>query len=81
MVIMRPAMPSETVKLDPIEVSRPIGRISVVTMEKIPAVTETTASQETRGERFGDTGDGAEGVVTADMSSVLNWASHGEDDL
>lgn len=48
MVIMSPAVPSETVKLDPIEVSRPIGRISAVTTEKTPSVTETTAGQECR---------------------------------
>ncbi|MFJ8128719.1 hypothetical protein [Streptomyces hydrogenans] len=57
MVIIRPAIPSETVKLDPIDVRRPIGRISVVTMEKIPSMTESTANQEMRGERSGDAGD------------------------
>jgi hypothetical protein len=34
------------------EVSRPIGRISVVTMAKMPIVTETTAAQEARLERL-----------------------------
>ncbi|GHE01608.1 hypothetical protein GCM10010339_21680 [Streptomyces alanosinicus] len=51
MVIVSPAIPSETVKLDPIEVSRPIGRISVVTMAKIPSITETTASHPVSGDR------------------------------
>ncbi|MFF9150239.1 hypothetical protein ACWGBV_05485 [Streptomyces sp. NPDC055051] len=78
MVIIRPAIPSEMVKLDPIEVSSPIGRISVVTMEKIPSMIETTASQETRGDRSGDAGDWTEGVVAVDMISVLSWASHAE---
>jgi hypothetical protein len=32
MVIIRPAIPSEMAKLDPIDVSRPISRISVVTI-------------------------------------------------
>ncbi|MEU8942044.1 hypothetical protein AB0C97_28820 [Streptomyces goshikiensis] len=68
MVIMRPAIPSETVKLDPIEVRRPIGRISVVTMEKIPSITEMTASQETDGERSVGAGDRAETVVAVDMN-------------
>ncbi|GAA3091747.1 hypothetical protein GCM10017562_73670 [Streptomyces roseofulvus] len=78
MVIMRPAIPSETVKLDPIDVSSPMGRISVVTMEKIPAVTERTASQESRGERSGGTEvEEREEVVAADMSPVLNGASQG----
>ncbi|MEU0007965.1 hypothetical protein ABZ079_27730 [Streptomyces sp. NPDC006314] len=43
MVVISPAIPSETVKPDPIEVSRPSGRISVVTMAKIPGITETAA--------------------------------------
>lgn len=51
MVIISPAMPSEMVKLDPIEVSRPIGRISVVTMTKIPNITETTANHAVNGDR------------------------------
>ncbi|MFD8639269.1 hypothetical protein ACFV14_03065 [Streptomyces zaomyceticus] len=70
MVIMRPAIPSETVKLDPIDVRRPIGRISVVTMEKIPSMTEMTASQEMVGERSGDAGDGTEGVVSVAMTAI-----------
>ncbi|MEV7612762.1 hypothetical protein [Streptomyces sp. NPDC089799] len=57
MVIMRPAIPSDTAKLDPIEVSRPIGRISAVTIEKIPSITEITAGQETKSERSGGAGD------------------------
>ncbi|MFE6382457.1 hypothetical protein [Streptomyces roseolus] len=73
MVIMRPAIPSETVKLDPIDVRRPIGRISVVTMEKIPSMTEMTASQETKGEWSGNAGDWAEGVIAVDMDPVLSW--------
>ncbi|MGW2270242.1 hypothetical protein [Streptomyces yangpuensis] len=80
MVIMRPAVPSEMVKLDPIEVSRPIGRISAVTIEKIPSITEMTASQETGSERRGGAGDGAEAVVDVDMNPVLSWTSHVERD-
>ncbi|MFE5300187.1 hypothetical protein [Streptomyces sp. NPDC056632] len=82
MVIMRPAIPSEMVKLDPIEVSRPIGRISVVTIEKIPSITDITASQETRAERPGSGGAGAwaEAAVAVDMYSVLSWTSHSECD-
>ncbi|WP_442809642.1 hypothetical protein [Streptomyces sp. SR27] len=80
MVIMRPAIPSEMVKLDPIEVSRPIGRISVVTIEKIPSITEITASQEAKAVRSGGTGDWTEVVVAVDMSPVLSWASHAECD-
>ncbi|MFE7586738.1 hypothetical protein ACFU5Y_34830 [Streptomyces gardneri] len=76
MVIMRPAIPSETVKLDPIEVSRPIGRISVVTIEKIPSITEITASQETKAGRSGGAGDWAVAVVVVDMNPVLSWTSH-----
>ncbi|MFE6228971.1 hypothetical protein [Streptomyces sp. NPDC057854] len=81
MVIMRPAIPSEIVKLDPIDVRRPIGRISVVTMEKIPSITEMTASQEMKGDRSGAAGDWTEGVVAVDMDPVLSWASRGECDL
>ncbi|MFD7552944.1 MULTISPECIES: hypothetical protein [unclassified Streptomyces] len=72
MVIMRPAIPSETVKLDPIDVRRPIGRISVVTMEKIPNIIEMTAGQEVKGERSGDERDWAEEVVAVDMDPVLS---------
>ncbi|MFF5923380.1 hypothetical protein ACFY8C_34440 [Streptomyces flavochromogenes] len=78
MVIRRPAIPSEMVKLDPIDVRRPMGRISVVTMEKIPSITEMTASQEMKGERSGDAGDWTAGVVAVDMNPVLSWASQGE---
>ncbi|MFD7783649.1 hypothetical protein ACFV4Q_11230 [Streptomyces nojiriensis] len=78
MVIMRPAMPSEMVKVDPIDVRRPIGRISVVTMEKIPSITEMTASQEMNGERSVGAGDRTEVVVAVDMNPVLSWASHAE---
>ncbi|MEU1665671.1 hypothetical protein ABZ547_19060 [Streptomyces sparsogenes] len=46
MVIISPAIPSETVKLEPMEVSKPMGRISVVTMENIPIITEITAGHE-----------------------------------
>ncbi|MEU5066100.1 hypothetical protein AB0G95_18950 [Streptomyces virginiae] len=80
MVIMRPAIPSDMVKLDPIEVSRPIGRISAVTIEKIPNITEITASQETKAERSGGAGDGAEAVAVVDMNPVLSWASPSECD-
>ncbi|MFG2140965.1 hypothetical protein [Streptomyces sp. NPDC048650] len=79
MAIIRPAIPSERVKLEPMEVSRPIGRISVVTIEKIPHIIETTASQEISGDR-GDRTEGAAGsmemVVAVDMNPVLWWASH-----
>ncbi|MFE7708528.1 hypothetical protein ACFU6I_22635 [Streptomyces sp. NPDC057486] len=80
MVIMRPAIPSEMVKLDPIEVSRPIGRISVVTIEKIPSITEITASQETKAERSVGAGARTEAVVAVDMNTVLSWTSHSECD-
>ncbi|MFF0433824.1 hypothetical protein ACFYU9_16525 [Streptomyces sp. NPDC004327] len=69
MVIMRPAIPSETVKLDPIEVSSPIGRISVVTIEKIPSITDITAVQEAADERSGGAGDRTEAVVDVDIES------------
>ncbi|MFI0927886.1 hypothetical protein ACH4TP_28705 [Streptomyces sp. NPDC021012] len=78
MVIMRPAIPSETVKLDPIDVSRPIGRISVVTIEKIPSITEITADQETKAGRSGGAEARTEVVVAVDMSPVLNRPSHAE---
>ncbi|GAA2657988.1 hypothetical protein GCM10010400_14710 [Streptomyces aculeolatus] len=45
MVIMSPAIPSETAKAAPIPVRRPIGRISVVTIAKMPSVTAATAGQ------------------------------------
>ncbi|MFG3041521.1 hypothetical protein ACGFYZ_31925 [Streptomyces sp. NPDC048330] len=72
MVIMRPAIPSEMVKLDPIEVSRPMGRISVVTIEKIPSITEITASQASNAGRFGGAAVGVEVVVVVDMNPVLS---------
>ncbi|GGU33690.1 hypothetical protein GCM10010289_63720 [Streptomyces violascens] len=76
MVIISPAIPSEMVKLDPIDVSRPMGRISVVTIAKIPIITEITASQETRGERMvGADVASTEVVVAVDMNPVLCWAS------
>ncbi|MFI8287866.1 hypothetical protein ACIGBL_01860 [Streptomyces sp. NPDC085614] len=81
MVIIRPAIPSEMVNLDPIDVRRPIGRISVVTMEKIPSMTEMTASQETKGERSGDAGDRTEGAVAVDMKSRPELDITGECDL
>lgn len=70
MVIISPAMPSETVKSAPIEVSRPIGRISVVTMAKMPIVTETTASQPVSGVRTGVGGE----VRTVDTPPVQQRA-------
>ncbi|MFF3603729.1 hypothetical protein [Streptomyces sp. NPDC002463] len=78
MVIMRPAIPSEMVKLEPIEVSSPIGRISVVTIEKIPSITEITASQEIKFGRSDGAGEGTEVVVAVDMNPVLSWASPAE---
>ncbi|GAB1332207.1 hypothetical protein ACE1SV_65460 [Streptomyces sennicomposti] len=54
MVIISPAMPSETVKLAPTSVRSPMGRISVVTMEKMPSITATTASHRIAGERCGE---------------------------
>lgn len=65
MVIINPAVPSDTVKPGPMEVSSPIGRISVVTIEKIPIVTESTAAQPAVDER----GDVA--VPAMDIDSVL----------
>ncbi|MFE9122363.1 hypothetical protein [Streptomyces sp. NPDC007172] len=77
MVIISPAIPSEMVKLDPIDVSRPMGRISVVTIAKIPIITEITASQETRGERrVGAAEASPEVVVAVDINPVLCWVSH-----
>ncbi|MFJ8443132.1 hypothetical protein [Kitasatospora griseola] len=73
MVIISPAIPSEMVKLDPIEVSRPIGRISVVTIEKIPSITDNTASHSITGDRAGrPVPPGCEvAVVVEAMNSVL----------
>ncbi|GAA4586683.1 hypothetical protein GCM10010095_77300 [Streptomyces anthocyanicus] len=78
MVIIRPAIPSEMVKLEPIEVKRPIGRISVVMIEKIPNITEITASHDTNGDRAGNEGESMEVVVAVGMNPVLCWASHEE---
>ena len=52
-VIIRPAWPSEMWKPAPVGVSSPIGRISVVTIEKTPIITEVAASQPANGERTG----------------------------
>ncbi|GGS15406.1 hypothetical protein GCM10010221_10470 [Streptomyces parvus] len=71
MVIIRPAMPSETVKLDPMEVRSPIGRISVVTMEKIPSITDTTASHETSGDRAGSSGKSGESGESRESVEVV----------
>ncbi|BDM74722.1 hypothetical protein HEK616_82090 (plasmid) [Streptomyces nigrescens] len=73
MVIIRPAIPSEMVKLDPIDVSRPIGKISVVTIEKSPSITEATASQPMRGDRVGNpvSPEGVVAVVVEAMNSIL----------
>ncbi|MEK8143399.1 hypothetical protein NKH18_18670 [Streptomyces sp. M10(2022)] len=68
MVIISPAIPSETVKEAPIDVNRPIGRISVVTMAKIPSITETTAGHPPNGERAGKPPLSA--VVAVDTSSM-----------
>ncbi|MEU9789933.1 hypothetical protein AB0E27_04800 [Streptomyces sparsogenes] len=65
MVIISPAIPSETVKLEPMEVSRPMGRISVVTRENIPAITETTAGHEVLAGRL------AASVVPADVAASV----------
>ncbi|GAA1127343.1 hypothetical protein GCM10009579_18710 [Streptomyces javensis] len=69
MVIISPAIPSETVKPDPIEVSRPIGRISVVTMAKIPSITETTAGHPFSGARGVESRPLAEAVVVIGMAA------------
>ncbi|MGO4425126.1 hypothetical protein AB4Z54_42200 [Streptomyces sp. MCAF7] len=68
MVIISPAIPSETVKLEPMDVSRPMGRISVVTMENIPIVTETTASHDVTAERRADSVVPAEFAVSVSMN-------------
>ncbi|GAA1037623.1 hypothetical protein GCM10009566_12520 [Streptomyces murinus] len=67
-------MPSERAKPEPISVSRPIGRISVVTIEKIPSVTDTTASHPTSGDRVGEPAPPVRCVVAVfveAMGSVL----------
>jgi hypothetical protein len=48
--IVKPAVPSETPNVEPIEVNRPIGRISAVTMAKMPIATQTTANQPSIGD-------------------------------
>ncbi|MGW8327501.1 hypothetical protein ACWGLE_06350 [Streptomyces sp. NPDC055897] len=78
MVIISPANPSDTAKLEPIDVSRPMGRISVVTIAKIPIITETTASQETRGERRAGAAEAPlEVAVAVDINPVPYWTSTG----
>ncbi|WP_245738105.1 hypothetical protein [Streptomyces sparsogenes] len=69
MVIISPAIPSETVKLEPMEVSKPMGRISVVTMENIPIITETTAGHEVVAGRL------AASVVPADVATSVGMVS------
>ncbi|GAA0958786.1 hypothetical protein GCM10009550_47830 [Actinocorallia libanotica] len=74
MVIISPAIPSETAKPAPIPVSRPIGRISVVTIEKMPSVTVTTAGHPDDGDRRGRPalpGGCAVAVLVEIMNSVL----------
>lgn len=74
MAIISPAFPSktakpyETAKLDPIEVSRPIGRISVVAMAKIPSVTATTANHPISGDRGDRSWPLTEAVVVIGMA-------------
>ncbi|GHJ31372.1 hypothetical protein TPA0910_58050 [Streptomyces hygroscopicus subsp. sporocinereus] len=53
------------------EVSRPTGSISVVTTEKVPTATATTASQDLSGERTtGDDPEMAAGVVSSVLSDM-----------
>ena len=66
MVIISPAVPSETVKPEPMDVSSPIGRISVVTIAKIPIITETTAGQLFEPDRA-DAGEPSAEAVTVDI--------------
>uniref|UniRef100_A0AAU2VHF2 Uncharacterized protein n=1 Tax=Streptomyces sp. NBC_00003 TaxID=2903608 RepID=A0AAU2VHF2_9ACTN len=84
MVIISPAMPSEMVKLDPIDVSRPMGRISVVTIEKTPNITDSTASHDKNGDGAGGAKGSLEGVIAVeeeDMNPVLcvgtTWRGQG----
>ncbi|WP_260334353.1 hypothetical protein [Streptomyces beigongshangae] len=75
MVIISPAMPSEMVKLAPILVRSPIGRISVVTIEKMPSITATTANHPITGDRVGKSsppGWCVVAVVDEAMVSVLS---------
>jgi len=51
------------------DVSRPIGRISVVTIEKIPIITDRTASHPINGDRV-DVGLPPAEVVTVDIGSI-----------
>src|SRR3954452_67625 len=67
--MVSPAVPSETVKPAPMEVSSPIGRISVVTIAKMPAVTANTAGQPEEGE----TSRPVAGEVAVRIGSVL-WS-------
>ncbi|BAU86829.1 ABC-type transporter, periplasmic subunit [Streptomyces laurentii] len=59
-------------KLEPIVVSRPIGRISVVTIEKMPSITETTASHPTRGDRVGNPGPPGVCVVGLVVEAMIS---------
>src|SRR5690242_16982916 len=55
MVISQPVRPGVSAKSAPIGVRRPIGRISVVTIAKIPSVTATTPNHRTVGVRVSRT--------------------------
>ncbi len=46
--IVSPAVPVDTPRSEAIEVSRPTGSISLLTMVKVPIATEVTASQRAR---------------------------------
>ncbi|GGU06100.1 hypothetical protein GCM10010177_76750 [Actinomadura citrea] len=70
MVIISPAVPSETVKPEPMDVSSPIGRISVVTIAKIPIITESTAGQLATADRL-DAEESSVKEVAVDIGSVL----------
>ncbi len=50
-VMVSPVVPSEMPKSAPMAGSRPMGRISLVTMAKMPSMSEATASRPTRGGR------------------------------
>ncbi|GAA2407712.1 hypothetical protein GCM10010433_02950 [Streptomyces pulveraceus] len=71
MVIIRPAVPSETAKSEPIDVSRPMGRISVVTIEKMPSMTEMTASRPRKGVWGGMRSAGAVDVEVSEVGVVM----------
>src|SRR5882757_62681 len=64
-VIVQPARPAGIWKLDPIGVSRPIGNISIVTIEKMPMVSALTANHPNNGDRV-------MGAVTADKARDLS---------